>query len=130
MSAAITAAVGGAVVSGVMSNNAADGAASGTSDALAQQYATMQQLNKTLQPWRKAGKLGLSGQLDILGLNGADAQQASIDALEKSPQFTALVKNGEEAMLQNASATGGLRGGNTQAALAQFRPQMLSQLIS
>ena len=32
-------------------------------------------------------------------------------------------------MLQRASATGGLRGGNIQAALAQFRPQMLQQAI-
>jgi len=32
-------------------------------------------------------------------------------------------------MLQQASATGGLRGGNIQAALAQFRPQLLQQLI-
>ncbi len=122
-------AIGGSVVSGVMSNNAADEAASGTNAALVQQYATMQQLQKMLQPYRKAGKLGLSGQLDLLGLNGSDAQQAAIAGLENSPQFTALVKNGEEAILQNASATGGLRGGNTQAALAQFRPQMLSQLI-
>ncbi len=41
----------------------------------------------------------------------------------------ALVQKGENALLQNASATGGLRGGNTAAALAQFRPQMLAQLI-
>lgn len=41
----------------------------------------------------------------------------------------ALIQQGENAMLQNASATGGLRGGNLQAALAQFRPQMLNALI-
>jgi len=32
-------------------------------------------------------------------------------------------------LLQRASATGGLRGGNIQGALAQFRPQLLSSLI-
>ncbi len=31
--------------------------------------------------------------------------------------------------MQNASATGGLRGGNIQGALAEYRPQILSQLI-
>ena len=46
-----------------------------------------------------------------------------------SPMFQALARQGEEAMLQQASATGGLRGGNIQAALAQFRPQMLAQAI-
>ena len=32
--------------------------------------------------------------------------------------------------MANAAATGGLRGGNTQRALAQFRPALLSQLIN
>jgi hypothetical protein len=41
-----------------------------------------------------------------------------------------LTRQGEEAILQQASATGGLRGGNTQGALAQFRPQVLSSLIN
>jgi hypothetical protein len=31
--------------------------------------------------------------------------------------------------LQNASATGGLRGGNVQGALGQFRPALLNQFI-
>jgi hypothetical protein len=39
------------------------------------------------------------------------------------------VQQGEEAILSKASATGGLRGGNVQGALAQFRPAMLSKLI-
>ena len=41
-----------------------------------------------------------------------------------------MVFQGENAMLQNAAATGGLRGGNLQGALAKFRPQVLSQLIN
>ena len=32
-------------------------------------------------------------------------------------------------MLANASATGGLRGGNTQLALAELRPELLSRAI-
>ncbi len=62
---------------------------------------------------------------------GASAsQQATLDRLSQDPLFLAKVKAGEEALLQNASATGGLRGGNVQAALAQFRPQMLSAEIA
>jgi hypothetical protein len=67
--------------------------------------------------------------LDLIGLSGEESQAASIANLEKSPYFTSLVKQGENAILQNASATGGLRGGNTQGALAEFRPQMLAQTI-
>jgi hypothetical protein len=62
-------------------------------------------------------------------LAGATAQQKAIQGIAQGPQMQALVQQGENAILQNASATGGLRGGNTQAALAQFRPQMLSQLL-
>ena len=40
-----------------------------------------------------------------------------------------MTRQGEEAILQQASATGGLRGGNVQAALSQFRPQVLNSLI-
>jgi hypothetical protein len=56
-------------------------------------------------------------------------QQQAIDNLASGAQFQALVGQGEEAILANAAATGGLRGGDTQGALAQFRPQMLQALI-
>lgn len=60
---------------------------------------------------------------------GADAQQQAISALEQSPMFQGLARQGEQGILQNASATGGLRGGNVQGALAQFRPALLNQQI-
>jgi hypothetical protein len=82
-----------------------------------------------LQPFVNAGLPALTGQQDLLGLNGAPAQQAAIGGLTNSPQMQALQQQGENAILQNASATGGLRGGNVQGALAQFRPQLLNQLI-
>ena len=126
-------AAAGAVAGGVLASNAsgkaADAAAGGSKDAMLMQMQTQKLLSKMLKPYREAGEKGLGGQLDLLGLNGNDAQGAAIKALEGSPQFTSLVKSGENALLQNASATGGLRGGNTSAALAQFRPQMLSQII-
>lgn len=63
------------------------------------------------------------------GQSGADAQQQAISALEQSPMFQGLARQGEQGILQNASATGGLRGGNVQGALAQFRPALLNQQI-
>lgn len=71
----------------------------------------------------------LQAQQELLGLRGAEAQQRAITGLEQSPILQALSRQGEEALLQRASATGGLRGGNVQAALAQFRPQLLSDII-
>jgi hypothetical protein len=63
------------------------------------------------------------------GISAADAQRNAISAIENGAQFGQLVKQGEYGILANQSATGGLRGGDTQAALAQFRPQMLQALI-
>jgi len=40
-----------------------------------------------------------------------------------------LTRQGEQGILQSAAATGGLRGGNVQLALSQFRPQVLNSLI-
>ena len=83
-----------------------------------------------LQPYAAAGAPALEQQQAIAGLLGPEAQQAAIAAIEGGAGFQAQVRQGEEALLQRASATGGLRGGNIQAALAQFRPQMLQQEIA
>jgi hypothetical protein len=88
-----------------------------------------ERVRELLQPFVDAGTGALGQQQALIGLSGPQAQQAAIQALESSPQMRALVQSGENAILQNASATGGLRGGNVQAALAQFRPQVLSSLI-
>lgn len=65
----------------------------------------------------------------LLGLNGTADQQTSISALLSSPQYTSGVQQGEEAILANASATGGLRGGNTQNSLSRFRADLLNTTI-
>ena len=86
-------------------------------------------IQELLKPYVSAGAPALAGQQNLIGLNGHQAQQDAIQGIQQGPQFGAMVQQGENAMLQNASATGGLRGGNLQGALAQFRPQLLSQLI-
>lgn len=71
----------------------------------------------------------LFAQQNLLGLNGNDAQQQAISGIQNSSGFQSLLAQGENSIRQNASATGGLRGGNTQAALAQYSPQLLAQQI-
>jgi hypothetical protein len=63
------------------------------------------------------------------GLTGQEAQARAIEKIAQSPLLAELTRQGEEAILQNRAATGGLRGGNTQGALAQFRPAMLQAEI-
>lgn len=84
---------------------------------------------KGLQPYAEAGAPALEQQQALLGLRGPEAQRAAIASIEGGAGYQAQVQAGEEALLQRASATGGLRGGNIQAALGQFRPQMLQQEI-
>lgn len=82
-----------------------------------------------LKPYSDVGPEALLQQRILAGLEGPEKQREAINALASNPEFLALTRQGEEAMLQNASATGGLRGGNIQGALAQYRPQMLQGYI-
>ena len=91
------------------------------------QFDAMQEL---LRPYTEAGAGALGAQEALTGLQGPEAEREAIAAIEGSPMFEALSRTGEEAILQSASATGGIRGGNVQGALAQFRPALLNQLIN
>ena len=84
---------------------------------------------KLMAPYVQAGTGSLQGQQALLGLLGPEAQQQAYSGIELSPIFQSMVQQGEAGILANASATGGLRGGNIQAALGQFRPQMLQSMI-
>ena len=127
-------AVGGAtLVSGMAQADAAESAANiqaGASQAgIAEQRRQFEAIQKLLEPYVTGGAEAFKQQQALVGVQGPEAQRAAIAALEQGPAFQALTQQGEEALLQRASATGGLRGGNVQAALAQFRPQLLNQLI-
>ena len=86
-------------------------------------------LIELMSPYVTGGQDAFAQQQALIGLQGPEAQQQAIGGFEQSPIFQALTRQGEEAILQQASATGGLRGGNVQAALSQFRPQVLNALI-
>jgi hypothetical protein len=77
-----------------------------------------------------AGERAFEQQAALAGLSGPEAQRAAVEAISGSPGFQESVRQGEEALLSRAAATGGLRGGNIQAALGQFRPAMLEQAIN
>lgn len=57
-----------------------------------------------------------------------EAQEALEAKLTSSPLYQTLYRGGEEAVLQNASATGGLRGGNTSRGLADFGSDVLARV--
>lgn len=91
------------------------------------------QLDETMQllgDYLGAGTTALQAQMDLMGLGDPGAQELAIQQIQEGPEFQALTQAGEDAILSNASATGGLRGGNVQRALAEYRPQVLSNLIN
>lgn len=110
--------------------DAANAQVAGSQQGIAEQNRRFDAVQKLLAPYATAGTGALGAQQNLIGLGGPDAQRSAIDALKGSPEFAALTQQGEDSILANASATGGLRGGNTEAALAQFRPQLLAQLIN
>lgn len=138
MSGIATAVVAGTVATGYLSSRAqsraADTAAAaeiqGTTMAVEEQRRQFDKVQELLKPFIESGVGALGGQQALIGLKGDEAQAAAIEDLKASPEFAAMVGEGENAILQNASATGGLRGGNTQLALSRFRPSVLSQLIN
>jgi hypothetical protein len=127
-------AVGGAtLVSGIMQSQAAGDAAAiqgaASQAGIDEQRRQFDKVQELLKPYAQAGEGALAGQQAFLGLKGPAAERAAIERIQGGQTFQALQQQGENALLQNASATGGLRGGNLQGALAQFRPALLSSLI-
>lgn len=60
---------------------------------------------------------------------GMEQQRQAIQQIEQGPLFQELARQGEAALLANASATGRRGAEDTQSALARYRPQLLNQLI-
>jgi hypothetical protein len=87
------------------------------------------QTSTNYQPFINTGTAALNNYGNLLGLNGGTVQQNAITSLQNSPYFQSLYNQGKNAVLQNASATGGLRGGNTDTALYNLGQQTLAQTI-
>jgi hypothetical protein len=143
-----TAVIGSSIIGGAVQSRAARTAAAAQTQAaemgIAEQRRQFDEATKLLAPYVDAGEAALADlspyaqagvpaleqQMALAGVSGPAAQREAISAIEGGAEYQSLVGAGEEAILQSAAATGGLRGGNTQAALAQFRPQVLSSLIN
>jgi hypothetical protein len=129
----IGASAGSSVIGAVAQSKAADKAAAAQRDAadqsVAEQRRQFDAIKELMAPFVSGGTDAFSQMADLAGVSGPEAQAAQIAAIEQSPELAAKIAAGEEALLANASATGGLRGGNTQAALAELRPNILADQI-
>jgi hypothetical protein len=122
-------AIGGATIGAISSKNAAKSAANSQAQALAYQQQKDAETAKNNAPFISSGQSAIGQQADLAGANGASAQQLAINGVQAGPLYQSMYRNGQEAVLQNASATGGLRGGNTQHSLADFGADTLARAI-
>lgn len=82
-----------------------------------------------LQGYSQAGQDASGAIGGLLGLNGPEQQAMALAQLQNSPLFASLFGNGKEAVLQSASATGGLRGGDVNRSLADMGSDLFAQII-
>lgn len=125
--------IGGGLLAGGAAKHAANTAASAQTAAdqaaIAEQQRQFNATEADLAPFKQFGTSALGPMGDLLGLNGNDAQAAAIASQKDSPLYQSLFQNGENAILADASATGALRGGNTETSLANFGRDTLASVI-
>jgi hypothetical protein len=143
--------VAGSAISASGAQSAADTQAQATQSQIGQQNYEFNTVRDLLKPYVNAGtntglpgytsamnnyQAGVSGYQGILGnlnnltgANGTGAQQSAINGLQSNPLYTTSMNLGQQAILANASATGGLRGGNTIASLGYLPGQILSNVM-
>ena len=86
---------------------------------IAEQRRQYDQNRRDFAPWQQAGVGALGQQQALLGLSGEEAQQSAYDQFKQDPGQAFLQERGQRNLLANASAIGGLGGGNIRSALVE-----------
>lgn len=109
-------------------DSGAEDAANIQADAQREALAYLKQREKLPQAFREGALKDLGAEygltLDEKGNIISDGRSV-LDRAEASPFYSTAVRRGEDAVLRNASATGGLRSGNTNEALAEVNTNAL-----
>lgn len=98
---------------------AADLQAKASEAGIAEQRRQFDVTQANLKPFQDAGVSALSQQQALLGLSGQEAQQTAFNQFAESPGQRFLRERQEKSLLRNASAIGGLGGGNVRTALQE-----------
>lgn len=115
----------GDIFDGITGKTAANASREAADTSVAFQREALDYLKQSQEPLLQAQQFGLTGLMDFYGGN----QQGLIDQVQASPFYSSIIDQGEEAVLRNAAATGGLRSGTTQNALAQNSQDVLQGLV-
>lgn len=123
------ASIGSSVIGAKSAESAGDASAAAQQASIAEQRRQFNQVQQLLAPYVANGRAATSEMVQLLGLRGDEQQQAAIQGIQEGSAYQTALAEGENAILQNAAATGGLRGGNTQEALAEYAPTLLNQMV-
>jgi hypothetical protein len=126
--------IGGTMLGGLLGGGDDAGDASRDAAQIQADYQreALQYLKDTERLPQQFREGALTGLGDIYGLGAEGAQQKFFSGLESSPMYSAIMSGqdaGEEAILRNASATGGLRSGNTSYNLADFNTKLKNEAL-
>lgn len=114
----------GNLIAGSGQKKAAQAQAAGIGRGMDAYQDYYQQGQAQLQPYQQAGADALSQYQNLLSTEG---QGDFYNQYMQSPMFQAMQSQAEDAALRNASATGGLRTGQSNVALASIAPQLANQ---
>lgn len=99
-------------------------------ESLAMQQDWMDYIKSEYAPYSEVAGKALEAQMGLAGLGGVPGQrEAMLAEIEADPFYQAKLAAGEEAVMRGASATGGLRSGDTSSALALQNQMLLGQEI-
>lgn len=115
--------VGGSLLAADVASSAAERAASAqtaaSGEAVSEQARQFDLTQANLAPFIDAGTRGIVQQQALTGLLGPEVQQQAFTDFAASPGQDFLRSEQEKALLRNASAIGGLGGGNVRTALQE-----------
>lgn len=125
--------IGGTIASGLMGNSAAKKSAKAQTYAADQSTALQREqleyMKSIMAPYQQAGQEALPALQGYLN-QPADKFNFDYQGYFNSPEYAALSQQQNEQALRMGAATGGFRGGDTQAALAVIAPQLAQQARS
>lgn len=119
--AAAAVAVGSSLISASASSKAADQQTKAAREGMAQEERMFERGLEETAPFREAGIGQLESYQQLLTPQG---RGEALSAYYGGEEFKGFEQQAEQSILRNQAATGGLRSGGTQAALAGIAPQL------
>lgn len=120
----------GAYMSSNASSDAANTQANSANNATNAQLKMYNQNVDRLSPWVSGGQNALGNLSGLLGSNGSNGVVTSpftLQQFQESPGYQFQLQQGDQAILNNASALGGVNSGNTLKSLSSFNQGLANQ---